>query len=216
MNEARRVPHEIRYKFGKGDVLTYDQEVTLLLEEPDGSKYDGILKEESIQSVIQDHDGWWEILLTLTRLESSGPLCGELPEPLKQRSTTMRMDARGSLLDIGTGAPAPRVPAFPLDAVSPGQSWLASAPSPDGGEPLSIEYYYERLEQIGDEEIAHLVTLARSASSEGYSSEIQGTIAFSLTHGHQASSTTVVKLTWENGRVSHSVVELKLRNRTNA
>jgi hypothetical protein len=208
------VPHLIRYKFSQGDVLTYDQEVTLLLEEPDGSKFDGVTKEESVQTVIEDHDGWWSIQLTLTRLSSSGPLCGEIPEQLQNRSTVMRMDSRGSLLDIGSGGPPPRVPGFPIEAVSPGQSWVATATGPDGGEPMEIEFYLERIEQRGDEEVAHLVTLAKSAHPDGYTSETQGTVAFSLTHGHQISSTTVVKLTWENGRVSHSVLELKLRSRS--
>jgi hypothetical protein len=208
------VSHLIRYKFRQGDVLTYEQETTLLLEEPDGAKYDGTTREKSVQSVTEDHDGWWTILLSITRLSSSGPLCENIPEQLCDRNVVMKMDSRGSLLDIGSGGPPPRVPAFPIEGVSPGQGWLATAATPDGGEPMGIEFYLERVDQVDGDEVAHLVTLANSTHPDGYTSQIQGTVAFSLTQGHQVSSTTVTKLVWQNGRVSHSVLELRLQSRT--
>lgn len=205
--------HLIRYKLKQGDILTYDQEVTLVLEEPDGSKYNGIMREEYVQSVTQDHGGWWDILLTISSLSSEGPLCQEIPEQLRTRNGELRMDARGTLLDNGSGGPAPRVPAFPVEGVNPGQSWLAVAATPEGDQPLEIQYYLERVDDEGGEEIATLVTLANSVQPD-YNSETQASLRFSLTKGHQINSTTVTKLTWKDGKISHSVVELKLRERT--
>lgn len=207
--------HLIRYKLKQGDILTYDQEVTLVLEEPDGSKYNGVMREEYIQSVTQEHDGWWSILLTINNLSSEGPLCLEVPEDLRTRHGELSMDARGTLLDNGSGGPAPRVPAFPMEGVNPGQSWLAVAATPEGGQPLEIQYYLEKVENQVGEEVATMVTLANSTQPD-YTSETQASLRFSLSKGHQINSTTVTKLTWKDGRVSHSVVELKLRERTSA
>jgi hypothetical protein len=210
------VKHRIEYKFALGDVLSYQKEVTLLLQEPDGKQFKGIMTEEMIQEVIEDHGGWWTVALKMKTLTSSGSLCADIPEELIHRSTIMQMDLRGSLLDTGQGGPQPpRVPAFPLEEVGAGQSWLATAQGPDDSEPLEIQFFLERFEENEDETVAHLVTLAKSENpKEDYVSETQGTVAFSVTHGHQVSSTSVVKLTWGNGRVSHTVIELKLTSRT--
>jgi hypothetical protein len=209
------VNHTLQYKFQKGEVLVYDKEVTLLLQEPDGKKLGGKTSEEMIQQISEDHSGSWTILLKMKTLHSEGPLCEAIPQDLRERSVIMRMDYRGSLLDLGQSGPPPQVPAFPMEAVHEGQSWLATAPSPDGATPMEIHYHLERFEETEDDLIAHLVTVSQAAQpDQGYTSETQGSVQFSIRHGHQVGSTTVVQLTFEDGRVTHSVVELLLRSRT--
>ena len=208
--------YRLEYKLSVGDILSYEKKVTLLLQEPDGSAHKGSMTEEMTQRVLEDHDGWWTIALDLKTVFSSGSLCNDIPEELKNRSTVMQMDLRGTLLDTGQGgAQPPRVPAFPIEAVSAGHQWLAAAQNPDGeGEPLEIQFFLEKFEERGDEVIAHLVSSTTSEMpKENYVSETQGTTAFSVTHGHQVSSTTVVKLIWGSGRVSHSVVEMQITDR---
>lgn len=210
------VRHRIRYLYEEGDVLTYIKDISLLSEEPDGSRLDGTAQEEMIQKVVAQEGNISTIHLSMKTLESQGPLAGHIPEELLERETMMKMDDRGSLLEMSAGVVPPQVPAFPLDELSASQTWVATVPAPGSGQPFQVQYALESFAEEDGEVLAQLVTVGTFRNGEeDYDVETQSSTTFSITYGHQISSTSVVKMVWSNGRISHTVIELDLESRIN-
>jgi len=210
------VRHRIQYKLSQGDVLTYEKELTQLVQRPDGSRLEGAALEELVQEVVSQQDGVSTVLLTARTLTSRGPLAADNPADSTTRKRLIKIDSQGSLLDRGAGMALPQIPAFPQDELSVGQAWHAVAPAPDTGVMLQVQSGLEAFEQRGDEVLAQVVTVGETSNEDqGYEVETQAAVSFSVTHGHQVSSTTVIRQNWQDGRVGHTVFELRLKSRRN-
>lgn len=205
--------HKIQYKLNQGDVLKYQKEVTLLLQEADGTASKGTLLEDMVETVVSDlADGTWKVRLNSRMKEVKGALDHDGPA---ERETLLTIDSKGTILEVSPETALPSVPTFPAEALEEDQAWTALSPTPGSEQPLQLSCYVEEYKQVADDLQAQIVTTGRSRSEEeACTVETQSSLLFSVTHGHQIESATVVKMNWDDGRTSHTVVEVKLAERS--
>ncbi|HXE72179.1 MAG TPA: hypothetical protein VNO81_05925 [Candidatus Nitrosotenuis sp.] len=211
------MPVALEYRYSPGEVLVYQQTVTMVVEEPGQEPLGGRAEFELTQRVAAEHGDSWTVEVSQRALQVEGILCQSMPASLTDRHFQVRMDRRGSLLDLQGGPPPGRVPAFPLDPVDVGDSWVVTEPSAATAPALEITYTVEDLEETGDDILAHLVsTSSLEQPQEGLSTEVQASTLFSVMGGCQLRSTTVIRQEYQGGAITQTVVENRLCQRQQA
>lgn len=202
--------HLLKYKFSQGDTLTYDQSTVASLKQPEGQDLVATTEIEMVQKVAEDHGDNWTLNAEVKTLKTEGALPEDAAAPA-EISATIRMDQRGSNMEIDPALPASRMPVFPGEVVGVGDTWIAKV---EGSE-QEVHYQLEKFEHLDGDVVAHIVSWAGYENEElGYSSQAASSVQFSINQGHQLGSKTVIRRVFKDGRVNQNVLNLKLRERT--
>ncbi len=194
----------LRYSFKPGEIQVHRQTITLVLEQPDGSKAGGRVVCDLTQKVLTIQGERFQIEFEQKVVSREGALGEQVPLQLAEGRSRCWMDARGALLEHMESQLSP-TPPLPEEAVAPGQLWSVVQATPAGG-PLELQFQLEKLESG----VAHLVSHARPApGATGEQSEIRGSLQFRLDPGGPLRSTTVLLSHFPDGRKVHQVVQLE-------
>ncbi len=201
--------HLLKYKFSEGDTLVYDQSTVASLKPTEGDTLVAKTEIEMTQEVTEKQNGHWLLKAEVKTLKAEGALPEDSDVPA-EISATIRMDPRGSNMEIDPALPASRMPVFPDSVVGVGDTWIAKV---EGSE-QEVHYQLEKFEHVDGDVIAHIVSWAGYENQEqGYSSQAASSVQFSINLGHQLGSKTVIRRVFKDGRVNQNVLNLKLRER---
>lgn len=200
--------YQIEYGYRAGDVLQHVQSVILVNQAPDQPKLGGNSEIQTTTRIVAESDGVLTVELQVQTLRSEGLL--DQGGTVEAPPVTFTMDRSGAVLECSMpGLPA-QTQAFPKEKIEIGTTWQTfDASNPN--QPLSTTYKLEAVEDNAGEQDAIVVSEGLGENTvEEHQTLIQARMCFSLTHGHQKNSTTVVKTVWRDGRTSDVVIENKL------
>jgi len=197
---------ELLYKYWPDQILVYDQQLNMMLDDPEAGRSAGRAKIRMHLKVLEEHDdGSWTVEFWQDPLKMEGILQQHLPDEFSVGPVIFRMDRHGAILAIKEGAPLNRIALLPEHSIEKGDSWS----SVQG--PIRTDFLLESFDFRNGSIVANIVSTSASESpEEGMSTTAESTILFSLTDGHHLESTTVIEMNWKNGRTVSMVVENRL------
>lgn len=202
----------LAYKYKSGQQLRYSQEINMILTEPspEGKPGPGKVAGRSrsvsrVKVISENNDGTWTLQMDNEPVVMEGILQGYVPADLSVRGIVFTTDSRGRVVSAPEQVPVPQIPSFPEVALTEGDSWG----SPD--DPMGITFYLQSIDEKPGEIIANLVSISKSMDpGEGIATDTESTIAFSVTRGCQLQSTTVIEMSWRDGKELSIVLESSL------
>lgn len=197
---------QLLYKYWPDQILVYDQQINMVLNDPEEGKSAGRAKARMHLKVLKEHDnGIWTIELRQDPLKMEGILQSHIPDEFSSIPVVFQMDSHGAIMAIKDGAPFSRIPLLPERPIEAGESWY----SVQGLQ--RTDFILESFNLQNGTIVASVAS--RSASKnpeEDMTTVTESTMLFSLTDGYQLESTTVIEMNWENGRTVEMVVENRL------
>jgi len=197
---------QLLYKYWPDQILVYDQQINMVLNDPEEGKSAGRAKARMHLKVLKEHDdGIWTIELRQDPLKMEGILQSHIPDEFSGIPVVFQMDSHGVIMAIKDGAPFSRIPLLPERPIEAGESWY----SVQG--PQRTDFILESFNFQNGSIVASVASRSASESpEEGMTTAAESTMLFSLTDGYQLESTTVIEMNWENGRTVEMVVENRL------
>ena len=206
----------LSYLYAEGDILCYEQAVTLLSVSPTGEEQGGYASYDVRQQVLrQNDDGSWLVEVATTPLEAQGALAVQLPLASEVTTVQLRVDPSGAVR-TSPGAEVPSLAAtFPLGAVEPGDAWTWVPPG--ASDDAAVTTIVHDFEELDGQLVARLVATSQvlTPSDDGdVSVRTEAVSCFSVDAGCVLSSTSVVDTALPDGTTVSVVVDLALVERT--
>lgn len=201
---------QLLYKYWPDQILVYDQQINMVLNDPEAGKSAGRAKVRMHLKVLKEHDdGLWTIEFWQDPLKMEGILQSHIPDGFSGGPVVFQMDSHGAIMAIKDGAPFNRIPLLPEHSIEAGESWS----SVQG--PLRTDFILESFDFRNGSIVANIASTSASESpEEEMSTTTESTMLFSLTDGYQLESTTIIEMKWKNGRTVAMVVENRLAQTT--
>jgi|GEM_PF-1715744 len=201
---------ELLYKYWPDQILVYDQQLNMVLNDPSEGRSAGRAKVRIHLKVLKEHtDGSWTVEYWQDPIKMEGILQQHIPDEFSAGPVIFQMDCHGAILAIKEGAALNRIALMPEHPVEAGESWSSTQG------PMRTDFYLDSFDLRNGSIVANIASAGASESpDEGLSTTTESTMLFSITDGYQIESTTVIEMKWKDGRNMSMVVENRLAQST--
>jgi hypothetical protein len=192
--------HVIRYDYEPGVSYKSVQQISLLMEPPEG---DPVADRGTVECTVtgsRNAEGNWDLRVdsrVLDQLQYLTPLENEVAE--------YTISDRGEMLSAKPNGPAVPFIVFSRDAVTLKDTWKSVESSLQ--KRVAMDHTLTTLEDVDGKTLAHVVTEGTSAGEPAV--DYFAVRVVPTHHGHPIVGRTVVKYVWANGQTLSVVVEEK-------